>query len=108
MCAGCYQNEVQGRGRAKALWTGLEFTITLVSWQNGGTSRARTVQRGQEQEGTGQGRQIAAGLRGERPHVLGPQVGKAEGSQGEGSPASTRVGGPPLTFSVGGSTSITY
>ena len=32
--SGCYQSEVQGRG--KALRTGLEFTMTTVSWQNRG------------------------------------------------------------------------
>lgn len=52
MCSGCYQNEVQGREKDKALRTGLEFTMTSVSWQNGGTGRTRSVQRGHEQEGT--------------------------------------------------------
>lgn len=71
MFSGCYQNEVQDRGRAKALRTGLEFTITLVSWQNRGTSRVRTVQGGQESKrAPGQGREIAAGLGGGWPCVL--------------------------------------
>lgn len=52
MCSGCYQNEVQGREKDKALRTGLEFTMTSVSWQNGGPGRTHSVQRGHEQEGT--------------------------------------------------------
>lgn len=34
ICSGCDQNEVQGRGKARELLTGWEFTITSISWQN--------------------------------------------------------------------------